>query len=51
MSEVNAELYDFRKRQQAGVQTLADVPAEVLDGKSERIHHYHNAVFAGRVRR
>jgi hypothetical protein len=52
MSEVNAELYDFRKRQQAlGFQTLADVPAEVLDGKSERIHHYHNAVFAGRVPR
>ena len=46
MSEVNAELYDFRKRQQAlGFQTLADVPAEELDGKSERIHHYHNAVY------
>ena len=44
MSEVNAELYDFRKRQQAlGFMTLADVPADLLDGKSERIHHYHNA--------
>ncbi|VEA44738.1 putative capsid completion protein [Salmonella enterica subsp. enterica] len=46
ISEVNAELYDFRKRQQIlGWQTLADVPAEMLDGKSERIRHYHNAVF------
>lgn len=46
MSEVNAELYDFRKRQQAlGFMTLADVPADLLDGKSERIHHYHNAVY------
>ncbi|PAM39549.1 head completion/stabilization protein [Acinetobacter baumannii] len=46
MSEVNAELYEFRKRQQSlGFQTLADVPAEALDGKSERIHHYHNAVY------
>lgn len=46
MSEVNAELYEFRKRQQSlGFQTTADVPAEALDGKSERIHHYHNAVY------
>lgn len=46
MSEVNAELYEYRKRQQLlGFQTLADVPAEVLDGKSERINHYHNAVY------
>ena len=46
MSEVNAELYSFRERQQMlGFMTLADVPAEQLDGKSERIHHYHNAVF------
>ena len=46
ISEVNAELYDFRHRQQMlGWQTLADVPAEMLDGKSERIQHYHNAVF------
>ena len=46
ISEVNAELYDFRNRQQRlGYQTLAEVPAEILDGKSERIRHYHNAVF------
>lgn len=46
ISEVNAELYDFRNRQQMqGWRTLAEVPAEMLDGKSERIRHYHNAVF------
>ena len=28
-----------------GFMTLADVPADLLDGKSERIHHYHNAVY------
>ncbi|MDI5536151.1 head completion/stabilization protein, partial [Salmonella enterica subsp. enterica serovar Montevideo] len=28
-----------------GWRTLAEVPAEMLDGKSERIRHYHNAVF------
>ena len=26
-------------------QALADVPADVLDGKNERIQHYHNAVY------
>ncbi|MGV3915470.1 head completion/stabilization protein [Citrobacter braakii] len=46
ISEVNAELFDFRNRQQMlGWRTLAEVPAEMLDGKSERIRHYHNAVF------
>lgn len=46
ISEVNAELYDFRNRQQQlGYQALAEVPAEILDGQSERIRHYHNAVF------
>lgn len=46
ISEVNAELYDFRKRQQAlGFRALSEVPAEELDGISERIHHYHNAVY------
>ena len=45
ISEVNAELYDFRNRQQMlGYRDLADVPAEMLDGKSERIQHYLNAV-------
>ncbi|HAS1185084.1 TPA: head completion/stabilization protein [Enterobacter cloacae] len=46
ISEVNAELFDFRNRQRMlGFQALADVPADVLDGKSERIQHYHNAVY------
>lgn len=46
ISEVNAELYDFRNRHRMlGFQALADVPADVLDGKSERIQHYHNAVY------
>ncbi|MBZ6769371.1 head completion/stabilization protein [Klebsiella oxytoca] len=46
MSEVNAELFTFRQAQQAlGYQTLAEVPADMLDGKSERLHHYYNAVF------
>ncbi|WP_395279140.1 head completion/stabilization protein [Enterobacter bugandensis] len=46
ISEVNAELFDFRNRQRLlGYQALVDVPADVLDGKSERIQHYHNAVY------
>ncbi|MBL5965952.1 head completion/stabilization protein [Lelliottia amnigena] len=46
ISEVNAELFDFRNRQRMlGFQALAEVPADVLDGKSERIQHYHNAVY------
>ncbi|WP_449544726.1 head completion/stabilization protein [Lelliottia amnigena] len=46
ISEVNAELFDFRNRQRMlGWQALADVPSGVLDGKSERIQHYHNAVY------
>lgn len=45
ISEVNAELYEFRRRQQMlGYVSLAEVPAEQLDGKSERIQHYFNAV-------
>lgn len=46
ISEVNAELYEFRRRQQMlGYASLAEVPAEQLDGKSERIQHYFNAVY------
>lgn len=46
ISEVNAELFDFRNRQRLlGYKALVDVPADVLDGKSERIQHYHNAVY------
>ena len=38
ISEVNAELYEFRRRQQVlGYASLAEVPSEQLDGKSERI--------------
>lgn len=41
-----AELYEFRRRQQMlGYVSLAEVPAEQLDGKSERIQHYFNAVY------
>lgn len=47
ISEVNAELYEFRRRQQMlGYASLAEVPAEQLDGKSERIQHYFNAVLS-----
>lgn len=46
ISEVNAELFDFRNRQRMlGFQALAEVPADVLDGKNERTQHYHNAVY------
>lgn len=47
ISEVNAELYDWRADQMAaGFKTLADVPAEALDGVSEKITHYLAAVEA-----
>ena len=47
MSEVNAELYDFRTEQMAaGYKTLADVPAERFDGESEKVAHYFAAVSA-----
>ncbi|ATB09485.1 phage head completion family protein [Escherichia coli 2729250] len=46
ISEVNAELYEFRRCQQMlGYASLAEVPAEQLDGKSERVQHYFNAVY------
>lgn len=45
ISEVNAELYDWRADQMAaGFKTLADVPAETLDGISEKVTHYVAAV-------
>lgn len=47
MAETNAELYDYRTRQiSAGFKLLADVPAEEIDGESERIFHYLSAVTA-----
>ncbi|WP_130831131.1 head completion/stabilization protein [[Erwinia] mediterraneensis] len=46
IAEVNAELFDFRTRQQKlGYASLADVPADKLAGQSERLHHYRNAVW------
>ncbi|ERK13268.1 Phage head completion-stabilization protein [Pantoea sp. AS-PWVM4] len=46
MSEVNAELYLWRERQElAGYNQLADVPGEKLAGESARLHHYQNAVW------
>jgi hypothetical protein len=45
ISEVNAELYDWRADQMAaGYKTLPDVPAETLDGVSEKVTHYVAAV-------
>lgn len=45
ISEVNAELYEYRKEQwAAGFTTLASVPAEQLDGQSEKHHYYLRAV-------
>jgi hypothetical protein len=47
ISEVNAELYEWRAdRMAAGFKTPADVPAESLDGVSEKITHYLAAVEA-----
>ncbi|MGC1026275.1 head completion/stabilization protein [Pantoea agglomerans] len=47
ISEVNAELYDWRAAQiAAGFKVLADVPAESLDGESEKITAYLAAVSA-----
>ena len=42
----DVDLSEFRRRQQMlGYASLAEVPAEQLDGKSERIQHYFNAVY------
>lgn len=46
MAEVNAELYPWREQQELrGCNSLADVPAEQLAGRSVRLHHYENAVW------
>lgn len=46
MAEVNAELYPWRECQELrGFNGLADVPAEQLNGRSVRLHHYENAVW------
>lgn len=47
IAETNAELYDWRALQMAaGFTQLADVPAEKIDGESERVFHYLSAVCA-----
>lgn len=46
MAEVNAELYPWRERQELrGYNSLVNVPAEELAGRSVRLHHYENAVW------
>lgn len=46
ISEVNADLYTFREKQMArGLETLEQVPAEKVDGESERVRLYQSAVF------
>ncbi len=47
VAEVNAELYEWRaEKMAAGYATLADVPAETLDGVSEKVTYYAAAVGA-----
>ena len=44
MERMTVENLDERQ-QMLGYVSLAEVPAEQLDGKSERIQHYFNAVY------
>jgi hypothetical protein len=45
MTEVNAELYDYRAAQVAcGFKALADVTADQIDGESVKVSAYFNAV-------
>ncbi len=47
ISETNAELYEWRERQiDAGFKRLADVPADEIDGESQRVFNYMQAVSA-----
>jgi hypothetical protein len=47
ISEVNAELYDWRAAQMAaGFKALSDVPAERFDDESEKVAQYFAAVSA-----
>ncbi|MCW6540290.1 head completion/stabilization protein [Yersinia ruckeri] len=47
IAETNAELYLFRERNiAAGFSCLAEVPAERIDGESEKCFHYLRAVSA-----
>lgn len=46
VSEVNAELYGYRSKQMAlGYAFLSAVPAERIDGESERVQLYRRAVW------
>lgn len=46
ISEVNAELFEFRRKQMdRGYAVLADVPSEKIDGESERVQLYRRAVW------
>ncbi|MDN4386663.1 head completion/stabilization protein [Citrobacter portucalensis] len=46
IAEVNAELHDFRLRQiSAGYTSLAEVPADEIDGESQRLQLYRRAVW------
>lgn len=46
IAEVNAELFDFKQRQiAAGYASLADVPADLIDGESQRLQLYRRAVW------
>lgn len=47
MAEVNAELFVYRETQRlAGFNDLSDVPAEIIDGESQRVTHYKQAVWS-----
>lgn len=47
IAEVNAELFEYRRDQMAdGFKTLAEVPAEQLDGESILLAEYQRAVCA-----
>jgi hypothetical protein len=47
ITSVNRDLADWRYARQAeGRSTLADVPAEPIDGESEHLHSYRRAVYA-----
>lgn len=47
IAEVNADLSDWRSERQAdGYTSLAEVPAEEINGQSLYLHHYRRAVYA-----
>lgn len=46
IAEVNAELFDFKQKQlAAGYASLAVVPADEIDGESQRLQLYRRAVW------